>query len=496
MDERLASIDLGSNTFRLSIGRIVRHGGAVQIYAQDKLRELVSLADGLDEHRRIDADTVAQALAALQRFGERLKGFSPANVRAVATSTFRVARNAADILPQAERALGFPIEIISGQEEARLIYLGVIQELPASNHQRLVIDIGGGSTEFIIGQGQQPLQLASLEMGCTSWTRRFFPHGRITAARMRQAILAARGTIETIASRYRGTGWQEAYGSSGTAKGLFAILIENGLSAHDITLEGMERLSLALARTGEARLQDWSGLKAERAPVLAGGLAIMMAAFQGLGIGHMRVGDGALRIGVLHDLLGRDSHRDQRDETVRQMIARYQLDSAQAAHVRDVALSLFDQLDLPAAPEACDLRRALSWTAQLHEVGLAIARNDYHKHSAYILEHADMPGFSRDDQRLLAFLALGHQGRLGKVRSYAPDRNHWLALCCLRLSVLLLRRREPPDELPFRLQTRDHRITLAVCPDWLAARPLSTYLLKTEIEVWRKAGFTLELQSP
>ncbi len=206
VDNRLASIDLGSNTFRLSIGRIVRHGGGAQIYAEDKLRELVALANGLDEHKRIDAATVDQALAALRRFGERLRGFSPANVRAVATNTFRVARNAAEILPAAERALGFPIEIISGQEEARLIYLGVIQDLPPSDHRRLVIDIGGGSTEFIIGQHDQPLELASLELGCTTWTRQFFPLGRITEARMRQAVLAARGAIETIASRYRGSG--------------------------------------------------------------------------------------------------------------------------------------------------------------------------------------------------------------------------------------------------------------------------------------------------
>ncbi|MHA3903526.1 Ppx/GppA phosphatase family protein [Castellaniella sp. WN] len=493
MDNRLASIDLGSNTFRLSIGRVVRRDGAVHIYAEDKLRELVALANGLDEHKRIDAATVDQALAALRRFGERLRGFSPANVRAVATNTFRVARNAAEILPAAERALGFPIEIISGQEEARLIYLGVIQDLPPSDQRRLVIDIGGGSTEFIIGQRDQPLELASLDLGCTTWTRQFFPQGRVTEARMRQAVLAARGAIETIASRYRGTGWQKAYGSSGTAKGLLAILTENGLSPRGITLDGMERLSTALTRAGEVRLQDWAGLKPERVPVLPGGLAIMIAAFRELGIDGMRAGDGALRIGVLHDLLGRDSHQDRRDETVRQMRGRYQLDTTQAGFVRNLALRFFDQLGLEADPDTHELRRALAWTAELHEIGLAIARNDYHKHSAYILEHADMPGFSHDDQRLLAFLALGHQGRLAKVRCYAPDRARWLALCCLRLAVLLLRRREPLGALPLRLRAQDYDIALSVPPDWLAARPLSGFQLKKEAAIWRKAGFALEV---
>ena len=493
MDNRLASIDLGSNTFRLSIGRIVRHEGAAQIYTEDKLRELVALANGLDEHNRINAATVEQALAALRRFGERLRGFPPANVRAVATNTFRVARNAADILPAAERALGFPIEIIPGQEEARLIYLGVIQSLPPSDHRRLVIDIGGGSTEFIIGQQDQPLELASLEMGCTTWTRQFFPQGKITENRMRQAIMAARGAIETIASRYRTRGWAEAYGSSGTAKGLLGILAENGLTQRDITLDGMEWLRAGLVRAGQVRLQDWAGLKPERAPVLAGGLAIMIAAFQELGIDTMRAGDGALRVGVLHDLLGRDSHQDMRDETVRQMHGRYQLDTAQSDRVRTLTLQFFDQLGAETGVEAPDLRRALGWTADLHEVGLAISRNDYHKHSAYILEHADMPGFSSDDQGLLALLALGHQGRLSKLRPYAPDRARWLALCCLRLAVLLLRRREALGPLALQLQAQGQHIALRIPTDWLSSRPLSGFQLKREASIWRKAGFILNI---
>jgi exopolyphosphatase/guanosine-5'-triphosphate,3'-diphosphate pyrophosphatase len=493
MDDRLASIDLGSNTFRLSIGRVVRHGDAIQIYAEDKLRELVAMASGLDEHKHIDDATIEQALAALRRFGERLQGFAPANVRAVATNTFRVARNAAEILPRAEQALGFPIEVISGQEEARLIYLGVTQTLPPSDCRRLVIDIGGGSTEFVIGRGATPLELASLELGCTSWTRRFFPQGRITAARLRQATLAARDAVQTIARRYRRTGWDEAYGSSGTAKGLLAILTENHLSPHDITGAGMERLAAALVEIGEVRLQDWTGLKEERASVLAGGLAIMMAAFQELGIDHMGAGDGALRVGVLHDLLGRDSHHDQRDDAVRQAMTRYHIDDEQADQVRTTALALFDQLGLPPGPTAQDLRRTLGWAAQLHEVGLSIARNDYHQHSAYILEHADLPGFSRDDQRHLGFLARGQQGRLHKLRRYAMDRPHWLALCCLRLAVLLLRRREPLAEQPITLRAEAQTIALNISPAWLLAHPLSEFSLRAEIGIWRTAGFTLTL---
>lgn len=494
-DDRLASIDLGSNTFRLSIGRIVHHGDSVDVHPEDGLRELVSLAGGLDDEGRIDEATVAQALAALRRFGERLQGFPPASVRAVATNTFRVARNAAQILPLAEEALGFPIEVISGQEEARLIYLGVIRSLPPSDARRLIIDIGGGSTEFIIGQGMRPRELASLDLGCTTLTRRFFPDGRLTAQRLSLATLAARSTIEAIALRYRYAGWDEAYGSSGTAKGLLAVLTENGFTEDAITLAGMERLGAALARIGTVRLQDWKGLKAERAPVLPGGLAIMMAAFRELGIERMTAGDGALRVGVLHDLLGRDLHHDQRDETVQLITKRYHIDSLQARRVCETALGLFDQLDLGTDIETGELRRALGWAARLHEVGLVIARNDYHKHSGYILEHADLPGFSRDDQRRLGFLARGHRGKLHKMRKYEPDRAHWLALCCLRLAVLLLRSRLPLDGVrPLRLQSHARRICLTIDRVWLESRPLSRLALKTEADLWHEEGFTFRLK--
>lgn len=492
MSERLASIDLGSNTFRLSIGRVVRQGDTAQLYTEDHLRELVALAEGLDEHQRLRPATIEQALAVLRRFGERLRGFPAANVRCVATNTFRVARNAAEILPAAEAALGFPIEIISGLEEARLIYLGVLQGLPPATHHRLVIDIGGGSTEFIIGRNDTPLQLASLELGCTTLTRRFFPQGRITEARMQQAILAARMAIVGIASRYRQTGWAEAFGSSGTAKGLLAILHENGLSTQGITASGMQQLRCGLVRHGRVRLEDWAGLKAERVPVLPGGLAIMLAAFHELGIDTMQTGDGALRTGVLIDLLGRDLRRDQRDETVRQFAQRYAQDPTQADRVRTLALSLYDPLDLQVDPiERAELRRALGWTASLHEIGLAISRHDYHKHGAYILQHADMPGFSRDDQALLAFLALGHQGRLAKVRHFKPDAAHWMTLLCLRLATLFLRRRETADVPPMSLQADFPQVELTLAASWLEERPLTRFQLEAETKVWHKMGIRL-----
>lgn len=493
MDYHLAAIDLGSNSFRLSIGRVVQQNGTAQIYAVDKLRESVRLADGLDDEKHISQEAIDRAIAVLERFGERLAGFHPNSVRAVATNTFRIARNAQDILPLAEAALGFPIEIISGQEEARLIFSGVANELPPSEDRRLVIDIGGGSTEFIIGRGFKPIHMASLYIGCTSYSKRFFPDGRITDSRMRQAQFAARHEIEAIARQFRRTGWQQAYGSSGTAKGLLAVLLENNFSQHGLTLAGLEKLRAALVAAGEVRLHDWKGLKADRAPILAGGLAIMLAAFQELNIRTMQPGDGALRTGVLYDLLGRDANHDKRDETVRQFVKRYQIDIAQAERVTRLALALFAQTGLDQHPEHEELTRALAWAATLHEAGLSIAHADYHKHTAYILEHADMPGFSRDDQALLAFLTLGHQGKLGKVRNAQPSRARWLALACLRLAVLLLRRREDISPQPLHLETEPGYINIHADPDWLASHPLSEFSLKSELDVWHKMDVGLRL---
>jgi Exopolyphosphatase len=494
MDTLLAAVDLGSNSFRLSIGRVVQLDGAAQIYAIDRLKEHVRMAAGLDPDNALDEDSIQRAIAALQRFAERIEGFHANRVRAVATNTFRIARNAAEVLPRLEDALGFPIEVISGQEEARLIFTGISHELPPSPYRRLMIDIGGGSTEVIIGQEFRPLLMSSLHMGCVSYTRRFFPDGKITEERMHQAVLAGRREMETIARSYKKTGWQEAYGSSGTAKGLIAVLKETGMSPKGITREGLERLRDKLIRDGKVDMDSLPGLKPDRAVVLAGGLAIMLAAFLELKIKIMQPGEGALRMGVLYDLLGRDSQHDKRDETVKQFMRRYHIDVRQADRVERAAMALFGQLDLPEGSEKLELSRIVRWVAKLHEVGLSIAHANYDKHTAYVLGNADMPGFSTHDQAQLAAFALGHQGKLPK---HIPDdsRERRLALFCLRLAVLLCRRREDLDEMPITIKVQDKRITLRASTEWLKSRPLTAYSLESEKSEWKKAGFTLEIQT-
>jgi len=494
METLLAAVDLGSNSFRLSIGRVVQLDGAAQIYAIDRLKEHVRLAAGLGADNTLDEDAIHRAIRSLKRFAERIEGFHPNRVRAVATNTLRIASNAQGVLPRLEEALGFPIEIISGQEEARLIFTGITHELPPSPYRRLMIDIGGGSTEVIIGQEFRPLHMKSLFMGCVSYTRRFFPDGRITEERMQQAVMAARREIETIARQYKRTGWQEAYGSSGTAKGLIAVLAESGMSRKGITREGLEWLKNKLIKDGRVDMETLPGLKPDRAVVLAGGLAIMLAAFLELRIKLMLPGDGALRMGALYDLLGRDSKHDKRDETVKQFMRRYHIDTRQAERVKHIALMLFGHLGLPKDGETEELTRILGWVANLHEVGISIAHANYDKHTAYILGNADMPGFSNYDQAQLSAFALGHQGKLPK-RIPEDTRNRWLALFCLRLAVLLCRRREDLAELPLKLKVQARRITIRIPAQWLESRPLTAYALEGEGIEWKKAGFTILVET-
>lgn len=494
MAQLLAAVDLGSNSFRLSIGRIEQNDGHSQIYAIDRLNESVRLAAQMGTDNRIHPDAVKRAVTILKRFNERIAGFNPNCVRAVATNTFRVATNRDEILPIAEEALGFPIEIISGYEEARLIYAGVNNSLPPSSSRRLMVDIGGGSTEIIIGRNTQPQLLASLAMGCVSYTDRFFDTGLITENRMNQAIWTARREIEVIAQQYRKSGWQEAFGSSGTVRGIEAILLGNKYSTKGITLEGLELLRKKLVRDMRVIAEELPGIKPHRVPVLAAGLAIMIAIFEELKVKTMQRGEGALRMGVLYDLLGRDSHRDKREETVVHLSKRYRVDKLQAQRVEQAALALFKQSDLKSTPEIKDLEKALGWAADLHEVGLSIAHHDFHKHSAYVLGHADMPGFSKDDQSLLAFLTLHLQGKLDKLNdSVTISTEQKLTLLCLRLSVMLMRRREDLEYRPLRLQMDRSGATLFVDKQWIAARPLSEFSLRTEQSEWAKANFRIKL---
>ncbi|HJS77536.1 MAG TPA: exopolyphosphatase, partial [Burkholderiales bacterium] len=432
--ETLAAVDLGSNSFHLQIGRVVDG----QIYPLDAVREVVRLGAGLTSEKRIDRATQATAFEALAKFGERLRGFPKAAVRAVGTNALRVAKNAPQFLREARATLGFPIEVISGREEARLIYLGVAHSMPASRSEnparRLVVDIGGGSTEFIIGTGLEPLLTESLYMGCVSYSLKYFPEGKIDKSRMKVAELAASQELATLVTEYRDTGWDEAVASSGTARSLENILRANDFADEGLTREGLERLRSLLIKHERADPDRIAGLRSNRAPVLPGGLAIMISAFDALGLDSIKVSEGALRHGVLYDLLGRVQHRDMREATVAQFMRRYHVDAAQAERVKALALKIYDGLTPGADREDDPERLMLEWAARLAETGLSIAHAAYHKHSAYVLSNADMPGFSRMEQARLARIVLAHRGKLRKVQDAGFESSDWRLVFALRLA--------------------------------------------------------------
>jgi exopolyphosphatase/guanosine-5'-triphosphate,3'-diphosphate pyrophosphatase len=486
----LAAVDLGSNSFRLQIARVENE----QIYMLDGLREPVRLAAGLTENKLLDKESQLRALACLQRFGERLRGLPAEAVRAVGTNSLRVAKNAADFLPQAEAALGFPIEVIAGREEARLIYLGVAHALPQSDGKRLVMDIGGGSTEFIIGKGLDPLKLESLYMGCVSFSLRFFPDGKVTKHNLKQAELAARNELQTIVSAYKHTGWNLALGSSGSARVLCDILEQNGYSEAGITLAGLEKLRTEMIRVGDVRRLELQGLKADRIPVLPGGFAIMVAALSELGIEQMLPALGALREGVLYDLLGRFHNHDMREVTVQQFMRRYHVDIRQAERVTQLAATLAEQF-FAARPNE-EALRFLCWSARLHEIGISVAHSGFHKHTSYILKNADMPGFSKKEQDRLSLLTLAQRGNLDKMRGQlfsAFSAADIALVMALRLATLFYRNRSAVKLPSMQGYMNGNKFQLVLQADWRAKNPLTDTALQEEAKQWRDWGVILQL---
>ena len=485
--DTLAAVDLGSNSFHLQIGRVVDK----QIYPLDSVREVVRLGGGLTAEKRIDRATQAKALEALAKFAERLRGFPRQAVRAVGTNALRVAKNSPQFLREARQALGFPIEVISGREEARLIYLGVAHALPVSSKRRLVVDVGGGSTEFIIGTGLEPQLTESLYMGCVSFSLKYFPDGRIDKARMKAAEIAAQQELAGIAHGYRAAGWDEAVGSSGTARSMENILRENGFAEDGLTREGLERLRSLLVKHERADPDKIAGLRPNRAPVLPGGVAIMGAVFRELGLESMKVSDGALRHGVLYDLLGRVEHRDMREVTVQQFMRRYRVDAAHAERVMNLGLKIYDALQLGADRQDDPDRILLEWAARLAEVGLSIAHAQYHKHSAYVLSNADMPGFSRMEQARLARIVLAHRGKLGKIQDVGLEGADWKLVFALRTASLILRSRTD-QRLPFlRVAADDGGFAIDLPQSWLDENPLSADALESEAHHWKAVGMKL-----
>ena len=484
----LAAVDLGSNSFHCQVARVVGD----QLYPLDALREPVRLGAGLSTDKRLDEAVQERALACLKRFGERLRGLDRRAVRAIGTNTLRVAKNAAGFLRRAQTALGFPIEVVAGREEARLIYLGVSHSLPASREKRLVVDIGGGSTELIIGTGYRPQKLESLFMGCVSYSLRFFEDGKVSKGAMKKAELAARNELQPIVARFARGNWQHAVGSSGTVRALANVLQLNGFEEEGITPAGLDRLRSHFIKVGDMEKVELAGLKPDRIPVFPGGLAILNAVFSELGIQSMVTADGAMRQGVLYDLLGRVQHHDMREMTVRQFVRRYHVDGAQGERVRALALQLLGELS--DRPREAD-QLLLGWAAHLHEIGLSIAHAAYHKHSSYILSNADMPGFSRDEQSRIARVVLAHRGKLAKIEGLPARSPDWALVFCLRVAALIYRSRVDLELPRIGCRVTDSGYQLAVPSAWIDAHPLTAAALEAEAEEWRNVGLKFDVRA-
>jgi exopolyphosphatase / guanosine-5'-triphosphate,3'-diphosphate pyrophosphatase len=489
----LAAVDLGSNSFHMVVARY-SHG---QLVILDRLREMVRLAAGLGDSGRLDDTATERALRCLERFGQRLRAMRADSVRVVGTNALRRAKRKRWFLERARAALGHPIEIISGLEEARLIYSGVAHTSPMSPDKRLVIDIGGGSTEIVIGEGFDPLLLESLSVGCVGLSASFFDDGRISAKRLERARTAVRLELEPVQEAYRKMGWLQAFGSSGSVRVISDVLHRLNPDSPHITLDNLNALAERVIAAGHVDELDLPDVDAERAPVFPAGLAILLEVVENFSIDRVRVAEGAMREGLLYDLMGRFTNEDARVRSVRAMEKRYHIDELQADRVEATAVGLLEQVESDWGLEDLLAESVLRWAARLHETGLDIAHSKYHRHSAYLLENADMPGFPREEQLLLSALVGGHRRQLSfeSLEDLLPpwDRLAEFLIVILRLTVLLHRGRSPQPLPEVRLTVKSRNITLELPQRWIKEHPLTLEDLEQERTYLKEAGFRLTI---
>lgn len=494
LPELLAAIDMGSNSFHMVVARLV-HG---EIRTLEKMGEKVQLGAGLDDQNRLTEDAQERALACLSRFAQRLSGMPASGVQIVGTNALRVARNAHEFIHRAEEVLGFPVEIIAGREEARLIYLGVSHTLSDDAGRRLVIDIGGGSTEFIIGERFEAQELESLHMGCVSFRNRYFEDGRITRRQMDRAVTHAGQELLHIRNRYRRLGWSSAVGSSGSIKAISNALAALKITNGTLTYPAMKELRKRLVDMGHIDRLSELGVRTERHSIFPAGFAILMAAFESLGIEEMSYADGALREGLLYDIVGRIQHEDVRERTIQALQERYHVDQDHGRAVEETAIAAWQQVAEPWGIDTPMDEDVLRWACRLHEIGLTISHSQYHKHGAYLLRYSDLPGFTQQFQQDLATLVRGHRRKFASTVFEGTDPGDYARLrylCLLiRLAVLIQhsRNQEPPPE--FRLTAEPERLTLTFPDGWLQDRPLTLADLENERDYLAKQSLELVIQ--
>ena len=484
---QLAGIDMGSNSFRLEIGQVIQG----RYRRVDYLKETVRLGAGLDADGLLTDAAAERGLACLARFAQRLDGFSPQQVRAVATQTLREARNRDAFLARAQDALGMGIEVISGREEARLIFAGVARLQPSAL-PRLVVDIGGRSTEMILGHGFKPLRAESFGVGSVSLSMKYFGDGRFTESAFQQAQVAAGAELEVALEPFAPAHWQEALGASGTVGAVSQLLAASGITDGSITTAGLDWLTAQCLRAEHIDKLDLPSLRDDRRAVIAGGIVILNTLATQFGIATLLPARGALRQGVIFDLderlqataLHQDGH-DVRDGSVRELQRRFMVDINQAKRVSSVAEHLYSGVQPASGAEA---RRELLWASALHEMGMMVSHHDHHRHSAYLLAHVDAPGFSQSQLKRLAELVLGQRGGLRKLEGSLAQQNFAWQVLCLRLAIIKCHARGAVDPLALNLVRSGESASLSFSHDWAQANPRKLHQVRDEVQAWSRVG--------
>ncbi|MAL97233.1 MAG: exopolyphosphatase [Alteromonadaceae bacterium] len=491
--ELIAAIDLGSNSFHMVVARLVQG----EIRTLEKMGEKVQLAAGLDSRNNLSEEAQLRGLECLGRFAQRIRGMDRGTVQAVGTNALRAARNARQFIHRAEEVLGVPVEIIAGREEARLIYLGASHTLADDVGRRLVIDIGGGSTEFIIGERFEPQEMESLHMGCVSFRNRYFPDGEITARQMDRAVTHAAQELLNIRYRFRQLGWDSCVGTSGSIKAVVSVVEETLRTSSNggISLDDLKLVRERMLELGRVDRLETIGVREDRQSIFPAGFAILLAAFESLGIERLSFADGALREGLLYDTVGRRRHEDVRERTIQALQTRYHVDAAHAAAVEETAMAAYSQVAIAWGLDGPEFADLLRWACRIHEVGLTISHTQYHKHGAYLIRYSDLPGFSRDAQTTLATLVRGHRRKFSNnifhaIEDEDEERLRRLSIL-LRLGVLLqhAHNQEPPP--PFRLKPGKRRLEVRFPTGWLDQHPLTRADLENEQDYLSRMDYKL-----
>lgn len=487
--EYYAAVDLGSNSFHMVVVHVVN--GSVQIIG--KVKQKVRLAAGLDDTMTLDDVSMERGWQCLHTFSERLQDIPPSNIKVVATATLRLATNAHVFIQRAEEILQHKLDVISGEEEARQIYLGVAYT-SANQGNTLVIDIGGASTEIIIGNDMQPIHLKSLDMGCVTFMERYFPGGTITQQNFAQAKQAARGMLDEVAEAFLCFDWHNCLGASGTPQAITEILVAQGIS-DAIRLDYLRDLEAQCIACGNVNALDITGLEANRKPIFPSGLAILISLFERLHIRHMNISGGALREGLIYGMLDNLQENDRRKQTLNQTVSRYHIDKPHAEAVRGLAISLCHQLCAQQNICHLDTEAVLGAAAMLHEIGLHIEYKKYHDHGAYILSHIDLPGFTRLQRTAIRDLIGLHRLTIepGCFDNYHDDVKPMLEglLRILRIAVVLCLRRQNKHIPEVKLAVEGSKWTLTFPAGWLKAHPLINAEMANEVWLQHRAGWEL-----